>query len=296
MTSDIKPETVLAAHSARNTGFIKLDIKNGRKSDKSKYDITYMDAKLVLPDGKEVPLEMAWECERLKGKINDRKSRKGNGQLVFRKSSGKMGEALFLIYTEARRQIELGYKNGTITHKKRLGFRSIIQTESNGGDVFDDPLIRLSLPFDRKTERPMFDLFKIQKKAGKLKVNAEPVNLDNVHSTILSGMMTSGFVDMSTLMYSSQGISIPAKVMSLVIKNRKKRVPAPTTYVSAAALEAMACDDEDDEDNEEHEEEHEAKTKEAESETDEPPSTEGKTDEEIDEDIAKRVAALSNAD
>ena len=90
--------------------------------------------------------------------------------------------------------------------------------------------------------------------------NGEPVPVsitcteDNVHTIIHSGMLTSGYVSMDTLILSGFGISVPAKVQLLIIKPAQAVAPEPESFMTREEMLAMVGDESTNEKEEKEEE------------------------------------------
>jgi hypothetical protein len=195
----------------------------------------------------------------LKGGIKAPKDRKYGPTIQFRGSSGDLGKATVAIYSEFNSQITEGLENNSIKAKGgKAIIRSIVQTELENGEELEDPLIRFKLPF--KNGKPEFRLVRIEEdKDG----NPIPVDVkcteENVHTIIRSRMVTSGYVNMDTVVLSGFGISIPAKVQLLVIKPVENDAPEVDAILSRDEMLAMVGDigdvknDNNEEENEEEE-------------------------------------------
>jgi len=233
-------ENIVAAIEARPQEFLKPDFAKARGSKNSANK--YMDNNIVLVNGQKKRLGIAWKMQPLKGGIKAPKDRKYGPTIQFRGSSGDLGKATVAVYSEFKRQITEGINDKSIKAKGgKAIIRSIIQTELESGEELDDPLIRFKLPF--KNGKPEFRLVRIEEdKDG----NPRPVDVkcteENVHTLIRSRMVTSGYVNMDTVVFSGFGISIPAKVQLLVIKPVENDAPEVDSILSREEMLAMVGD------------------------------------------------------
>ena len=155
----LSAENVVKAIAARPQGFLKPEFETTRPSKKSANK--YMDNNIVLENGQKKRLGISWKMQPLTGGIKEPKDRKYGATIQFRGSSGALGNATVSIYTELKRLISEGIKNGTIKVKKDKSlFRSVLQTELESGETLDDPIIRFKLPFD-DNGRPLFKIVRI---------------------------------------------------------------------------------------------------------------------------------------
>ena len=246
---------ILEAIKARPKGFLNTNYEKLRGSKNSTNKYTNLD--ILLANGHNKRLGIAWKMQSLKGGIKGPEDRKYGPTIQFRGSSGDLGEATVAIYSEFKRQITEGLNNKSIKAKGgKANIRSIVQTELENGEELDDPLIRFKLPF--KNGKPEFRLVRIEEDENG---NPRPVDIkcteENVHTIIKSRMLTSGYVSMDTVVFSSFGISIPAKVQLLVIKHMENEAPEVDSILSREEMLAMVGDtgeakndNEDDDENE----------------------------------------------
>jgi hypothetical protein len=215
--------------------------KNGNK---------YADNYMILANGQKKRLGFAWKMTPLTGGVKSPEDRKYGASIQFRESSGDLGYATTAIYKEFRRLIEEAKANGIINVKNSKAIiRSIVQTDLESGEKLDDPIIRFGLPFN-KDGKPLFNLLKIVKdKKGKPKSVPVKCTVEDVHTLIRNNMVTSGYVTMDSVVFSSFGISLPARVKTLVIKSEATGGPAASTILSKEEMMAMIGDDDDDDNN-----------------------------------------------
>lgn len=243
-SNDLTPRRVLdiiAQCDEQKRPFLEVDFANQRSSKKStnKYMTVY-----ILDNGKRRKFRMSWKFVELAGGIKKKEERKYGVSILFRRSSGDLGEAVYRVYTELEKIVKQALQDGTVKVKKdKQMFRNIIQTELEDGTVLDDPMIRLKLPFKMDTSKQDFRLVKVELKNGK----PAPVNVycdeEDVHEKIRSRMVTSGHVNMDTMVFSGFGISVPAKVQLLMIKPVANDAPEPEELMSQSELAEMIGED-----------------------------------------------------
>jgi hypothetical protein len=209
-------DTVIDAINANPEGFLKPEFDKTRSSKKSAN--RYLDNKILLANGKITKLGLSWKMQPLTGGIKEPDERKFDPTIQFRQSSGALGESAVKIYDTFNRLVTEGLAAKTIQVKKdKQLIRTIVQKELETGEELDDPIIRFKLPFTNG--KPDFKLYRIDERDGKpVPTRVQNVTLENIHTIIRSGYITSGYVSLDTICFSGFGISMPAKVQLLVIK------------------------------------------------------------------------------
>jgi hypothetical protein len=241
-SKQLSADMVMAAYDANPDSFVWADYKNQRDTKKSANK--YMDVNVTLASGKKRKLGFSWKMESLKGGIREPAERKDFPVTIqFRRSSGNLGEASYRIYERLRSQLTDGIASGVAKPKKsKQNFCTIVQTEiESTGEQLDDPIIRFKLPFDREG-KPTFRLMKITNVNGKPKAIKVECTEANIHTIIKSRMLTSGYVSLDTEIFSGFGVSIPAKVQLLVIKDAEPDAPDPGEFMTEEEMLAMAGD------------------------------------------------------
>jgi hypothetical protein len=229
---------LVKAAKANPETFVAPDLENQRAAKKSANK--YMDVHVTI-DGKKRKFGFGWKLVPLSGRIKDPEERLGYAPTIqFRRSSGDLGEAAVLAYECLESAVEKGKENKTVVTKKGKGnFCTIVQTELESGEKLDDEIVRFKLPFDN-SGKPLFRLIKIENRNGVPTQVAVKCTEANVHTIIKSRMLTSGYVSADTMVFSGFGISIPAKVQLLVIKDVEPEAPSPDEFMSNEELLAMA--------------------------------------------------------
>lgn len=243
----ITPEVVIAAHEASPQGFLEVNLADQRGSKKSVNK--YHTVSLVLADGTKQNLGISWKKEPLKASLKESQDRKFGASIIFRKSSGSLGKAVVLIYDWLEAFVSTGLKKKTIKTRNKKWF-NIVQTELENGDILDDPMIRFKLPFDfNNKNKQLFRLVHIKNIGGKNQPVDIKVNDLNLHEQFRSRSMTTGYVDMSSLVFSSNGISVPAKVQLIVVKPAPARIPDIADLMDEDDMADMVGDDDSEDDN-----------------------------------------------
>jgi hypothetical protein len=248
----ITPATIFECAAARPSkdgkpgGWLDIDYKRQRQSKNGK--TKYQSVELLLPDGSKQKLSLAFKNVALAGGIKPKDEREyPQIKLLYRESSGgdsKFGAALIMIYDELERIIQHGKDTGLIKVKASQSmFRNIVQKTLDSGEELKDPMIRVHLPI--RDNKAGFKTIKIEKVNGKPKQVAVKVDEDNVHEVFRSRTITAGHLNMDSLVYSGQGISVPCKVTVIVVKPAASIAPAVSDLLSQDELLAMACDDAD---------------------------------------------------
>lgn len=247
----LSTENILAAIENSPEGFLDMGFNEMRTSNKSnnKYTDCY-----IVHDGKKKKAGLSWKMIPLTGGIKPIKDRKYDPTIQFRGSSGDLGKAVVAIYDKTKSLIDAGLKNGSIKVKgSKAIFRSIIQTELENGEQLGDPIIRFKLPF--KNGKPEFRLVRIEEnKDGTPHPVDIPCTEENIHNIIKSRMITSGYVNMDSVVFSDAGISIPAKVKLLIVKPVGNEAPEIESILSQKEMlemsEGVAKPKEDEEEEE----------------------------------------------
>jgi hypothetical protein len=218
-------DMILEAANGNPSGFLEFDFNNPRTSKNSAN--MYHDVKYVLKNGEKKAAGITWSGVKLEGGIKPLDERKYDPTLLFRQSSGSLGAALCKTYCEYSRVID-SMKNTSIIKLKssKSIVRTIVQSELECGDKLDDPMARLKLTFNAKTNKPEFKVVKIVEVNGRPTSVPVVVTKENIHTIIRSRMITSGYARFDNLVYSNFGISMPAKVELLVIKPLEDNIPA----------------------------------------------------------------------
>jgi hypothetical protein len=239
----VTTEMVLKAYEASPQGFLNIDLVKPRSSKNS--NNTYHTVSLMT-DGKNRKLGVSWSNVALVGGVKPPEDRKYDPTLCFRKSSGELGDVLFKIYTRYAEIIETCKKDKTFTPKQsKAQFRTIIQDELEDGTPLEDPMIRLKLPF--REGRAQFKVIQIRENSnGTLEKTNVKVTSENIHTIIRSGSITAGYVSMDSMVFSTFGVSIPAKVELLVIKPPEDDIPDVNDILDPSMMQAMAIKSSDD--------------------------------------------------
>lgn len=235
----VTTEMILEAAKFNPQGFLDIDLANPRSSKNSAN--LYHDVKIIMPDGTKKKLGVSWNNIPLAGGIKKPEERKYDPTLIYRRSSGNLGESIYLTYKEYERIIDTGKAAGNIKLKKgKDTFRTALQEDLEDGTVLDEPMIRFKLPFHKDTNRPMFKVVKIEEGPdGNYKQVNVKVTKDNIHEIIRSRSITAGYARMDTVVFSNFGISMPAKVELLVIKPPEDDTPDVEDILDPEMMAAM---------------------------------------------------------
>lgn len=191
--------------------------------------------------------------ERENDQCQDRPTTTFRKTTVYKRKSGseeKLGEALCAIYEAFIYQITKALED---THNKVPSFTNKVfsqaQFEANSKDgsgkiTITNPVIRILVPFRQQKDRSMkleCDLYDMRKpiseeefaeriadeddptKEGDIsleraKVGDDPITVENIHLFLKSRTIVSGIIDISSVCFSQQGISLPAKWTVLIAK------------------------------------------------------------------------------
>jgi hypothetical protein len=180
------------------------------------------------------------------GGIKPREERKDYGEfLLFRKSSvgtghsEQFGEAMYQTYEACEKYVTTGVANKSIkVSPKKSGFCSPVQKCLESGEILEDPMIRMKLPFG-DDGRQLFKLYRVVEVNGKATPVPITCNKDNVHTIIRSRTLTSGYAVMDSLTRHAQGISFPCKIKLLIIKDPIDDVPTVEDLLGDDLAEMM---------------------------------------------------------
>jgi hypothetical protein len=231
MSNNVKTsaKTIMDAYNANPETFITPDLVNSRKSNKR--PIRWHTTSLVNPPNKKINLGISFKMVQTVANIKAPEERKYGVTIMYRRSSvgkgdsAQFGEALYQVYDRLGKFTDENLANKNIKVKKgKDNWLSTVQTELESGDLVDDPMIRIKLPFT-DDGKPQFKLIQIDSVNGKNVARKVACNIDNIHTIIRAGTFTSGFIDMSTYTFSGYGISNPAKVQTLIIKPSANNAP-----------------------------------------------------------------------
>lgn len=255
MSSLLTLDDIIEAREANPNGFLLIDWDNKRVSRNN--NITYVDVYVITKEGKKNRLKFFYTKELIRAGIKNKEDRGDNGAYIqFRASSGKLGEVFEFLYPEMERQIinEINSKKNINVKGKKAATSTPIQKETATGDVLEDHIIRVKLPF--KDGKAGFKMSKVVKQGDGLKEKNIYFTDDNVHEYLTNNTMTSGVIKMDCLMAHNFGISMPATLESIIIKPNSTNNTDIFTMMSANDLSEMITEEDTTEkDNEEEDEE-----------------------------------------
>ena len=249
-------EEALAAYKANPEGWLTVDLAGQRQA---KAQPTFFHNIMINVPGRKPELfRFTWAKEQLSASVKDMKERGDNGvSIQFRRTSGALGEVLFrkdeFMGKFTADKLKKGELTKTLKNGKKVPIKSTkwfttVQTGTEDGTVFEDPIIRAKCKFNADGT-PRFALQRIKKVKGKaIPVMIRAKELD-VHTYLKSRSETAGFMNCSTYCFSSQGVSAPTTVELILVKPAASMVPKAEDVFSADLLASMALDDDDDADD-----------------------------------------------
>jgi hypothetical protein len=206
--------------------FLHFDLSNprfGKRQNNRYYTVNLKDT-----NGKLYSLsKLSWACEPTSGKIKPHEERKGYAPTLQFRESSELGRVLSKIMDEFKRVFPKYIESGQVKVRKDKSNISIpVQRETDDGTEIPDGICRIGLPF-YDDGQPKFELFKMVQDtpdSKPIKVS-EPCSSQDIHEKIQAQTLTTGVVDIGSVALHSFGISIPSKVIVLVIKPGEPEVP-----------------------------------------------------------------------
>lgn len=241
MSDLISPERVIEAHKKNPNGFIYVDFDKKRLG---KNNILYMDT--YLREGeKNTRLNLVYNKEPITASVKSKDDRKSTFIQYRTKSSGKLGQAIDLIYTTIENIImdEIKSKKNINVKGKKAAISLPIQRETINGDKLEDPIIRITLPFN-ENGKAKFKLSKVIKNEDTVKEVVINCTEDDVDTYFKNNTLTSGIVKMDCLMCHNFGISMPPKITSIMIKPTSNNNADLFGLMSAEELGDMVTEEE----------------------------------------------------